>query len=49
MGGDILMETRWWRGGMGCGTVVGADQEGNKIWSVNKQTNKQTENLCQSI
>lgn len=27
--------------GMGCGTPgVGVDQEGNKIWSKNKQANK---------
>jgi hypothetical protein len=33
-GGEILLETGVWGGGMQCGVVVGWMGVGNKIWSV---------------
>jgi hypothetical protein len=37
---DILLETGGWEGGKGCGTIRGWIYGRNKIWCVNKQTNK---------
>jgi hypothetical protein len=37
---------RGWEGGMGCETVGRWTRRGIKFWSVNKQTNKQTNKNC---